>query len=341
MPAITMKDRQNLPDLAKPIAAKIEALGFRWEFDYEYPVPDPDKTQRLQIRDADHVAQPSEVNRYAAAMKRGVKFPPGVVTKDGYFVDFNTRAKAASKLGWPTFQAFILDVNYQSADQFKKDAVLLLAGAFNADAGNRLTRAETVKLVKSMATSGDFEPARVETVLNLTPGTASNVYAQARAEARAERLGVPFNGSVPPSHRTKLGQTGEKITDAPWRETVRLTQDAGLTTEELRDLITRILADTEGDSSRLMLLANERAVRGAQISHYKASGRKRPPASTNLRARLAFINSFSGKTGELVDRNPETAREYLELVSAAAQILRQVERAQSEAIAAELPLEVR
>src|SRR6185312_8470394 len=92
--APAIKDKNSLPDYAKPVADKIEKLGFKWEFDYEFPVPDPDKTQRVQIRDVAHIAKQADVNIYAAALKRGDKFPPGVVTKDGRFVDFNTRAKA-------------------------------------------------------------------------------------------------------------------------------------------------------------------------------------------------------------------------------------------------------
>src|SRR5258708_32944699 len=92
---LTPKDRDKLPDWAKSTASKIEDLGFRWEFNWEYPVPDLDTVQRVQIRDEAHIGQASEVRLYAEAMKRGDKFPPGVVTQDGRIVDFNTRARAA------------------------------------------------------------------------------------------------------------------------------------------------------------------------------------------------------------------------------------------------------
>ena len=69
--APAIKDMSDLPDYAKPTAARIENLGFKWEFDYKYPIQAPDTVQRVQIRDAAHEAPPAEVTRYAAAMKRG------------------------------------------------------------------------------------------------------------------------------------------------------------------------------------------------------------------------------------------------------------------------------
>ena len=50
--APAIKDRSDLPDYAKPTADKIEALGFKWEFDYKYPIQAPDTVQRVQIRNS-------------------------------------------------------------------------------------------------------------------------------------------------------------------------------------------------------------------------------------------------------------------------------------------------
>ncbi|MFZ0230470.1 MAG: hypothetical protein WAL41_26800, partial [Mycobacterium sp.] len=112
--ATAIKDKSALPDYEKSTADRIENLGFKWEFEYKYPIQAPDTVQRVQIRKDQH-APPAEVTRYAQAMKRGDQFPPGVVTKDGRYVDFNSRAMAAHKLGWLDFPAFILNVRVDSA----------------------------------------------------------------------------------------------------------------------------------------------------------------------------------------------------------------------------------
>ena len=79
--ATAIKDKSDLPDYAKSTADRIENLGFKWEFEYKYPITEnPDTVQRLQIR-KDQQAPPAEVARYAAAMKRGDQFPPGVVAQ--------------------------------------------------------------------------------------------------------------------------------------------------------------------------------------------------------------------------------------------------------------------
>jgi hypothetical protein len=333
MPVITMKDRHLLPDNAKPTAARIEQLGFKWKYDSDYPVPDPDKAQRLQIRDEQHIAPTADINRYALAMKRGDKFPPGVVTEDGYCVDYNTRAAAAHKLGWPTFHAFIVDVRYATATGFQRDSLMLLGAAFNSGHGKGLTRAEQIKIIRQVQAGGNYDAGRVEAYLNLSKNMASNVYAQVRAEDRAQRLGIPFNGSVTASNRAMLAQRVEKLSDQPWKEIARLAQDSGMTGEDLSDLCNRVNAETSGDAARLAIIATERDARDAQIRRFTATGKKRPPASSNLRKRLGFILDYQERVGDLVDYNPTTAKDYLEQVATAAAVLRRLERAQSEATA--------
>jgi hypothetical protein len=326
--------RQNLPDYAKPTADKIEKLGFKWEFDYEFPVPDPDKTQRLQIRDAAHLAPARDVTSYAEAMKRGDRFPPGVVTRDGRFVDFNTRARAAHKLHWPTFAAFILNVDYSRATEAERDRLQLLGASFNTTHGNRLTRAEITANVRAVAASGgDFTPERVAGLLGISGSRTASIFAVFKAEQRADRLGVPFNGSVTESNRAKLGQKSAKFTDRPWREITRLAQDAGLTSTELADLCDRVQAVTDGEDAQVAVVQAERTARDTQIANFTATGKKRPPASSELRARLGFICGYAGRAGELVEYNPDAAADFLRQVEEAAGILREVATAQAESMA--------
>jgi hypothetical protein len=330
MPTIT--SRQSLPDYAKPTADKIERLGFRWEFDYEYPVPEPDKTQQVQVRDAEHLAPQPEVTKYAAAMKRGDKFPPGVVTRDGRYVDFNTRAKAAHKLGWPHFPVFILNVNYAAATESERERVQLLAASFNTTHGNRLTRAELTYNVRMVAGNPDWTPEQVAKLLGITNGTVGAIFAQFRAEQRARQLGVPLNGAVTDSNKGILGQRSPKFTDRPYREIVRLTQDAGLTSHELRDLCNRVLAAGTEDE-QVGVVQAERASREAQIAHFTATGRKRPPLSSELRKRLGFILGHETDVGNLLDLNPETRADYIQQLDQAVAVLRAIADAQRQALA--------
>lgn len=323
--ASTITDRKNLPDNAQPIADQIEKLGFKWEFNYQYPLPQPDKVQRLQIRGIP--APGPEVLKYAAAMKRGDTFPPGVVTKDGRFVDFNTRAKAAWKTNRRDFPVFVLTTSYEAASETERERMFLLGAAFNSHGPKPLTRSELADLVGKIR-GKDWTAERVAALLGVTTSRVSTVFAQRKAEQRAERLGVPFNGSVTSSTRSMLGQRDEKLNDPPFAAITRLTQDAGLTTEELRDLCNRVQAETGSDEEKVAVVDAERKARQAQIDNYRATSRRRPPLSSETLKRTRYIEGFVDKIADLVDYNPNTGADYLASVERAAQVLTALAEAQ-------------
>jgi hypothetical protein len=327
-----IKDMSDLPDYAKSTAARIEALGFKWDFDFKYPIEAPDTVQRVQIRDEAREAPSAEVTRYAAAMKRGDQFPPGVVTRDGRYVDFNTRAKAAYKLGWPDFPAFILNVRFDNASDSERERLYLLGAAFNTTAGKRLDRKEVADIIRKVAGNPDWSVPQVAKLLGLTESTVKSVFAQFRAEDRAERLGVHFNGSITESNKALLGQRSEKLTDQPFTEIAKLTQEAGLTSTELRDLCNRVDAEAGSEDAKIAVIQAERDAREAQIAHFKATAKKRPPESVNLRKRLGWITGFNAKVADLLDYNPATATDYLKQVEEASALLTQLAEQQRQAI---------
>jgi hypothetical protein len=325
--ATTITDRKNLPDNAQPIAEQIEKLGFKWTFDYQYPIPSPDKTQRVQIRA--NPAPSSEVTKYAAAMKRGDVFPPGVVTKDGRFVDFNTRSKAAWKTGRRDYPVFVLNAVFEGATESERERLYLLGAAFNTHGPKPLTRTELAEAV-SQIKGRDWTAERVAALLGVTQSRVNIVFAQRKAEQRAERLGISFNGSVNPSNRALLGQRGEKLNDPPFAAIASLAQDAGLTGEELRDLCNRVQAVSGSDDERVALVNSEREARQAQIDNYRATARRKPPLSSEMLKRTRYIEGFAGSAGELVDYNPNTGESYLRSVERAALVLDELAQAQRE-----------
>ena len=329
--AAAIKDKTDLPDYAKSTADRIEALGFKWEFDYKYPIQAPDTVQRVQIRDTAHEAPAAEVTRYAAAMKRGDQFPPGVVTRDGRYVDFNTRAKAAWKLGWPDFPAFILNVRFDGATDSERERLLLLGAAFNTTAGKRLDRKEVADIIRQVAGNPDWTVQQVAKLLGLTESTVKSVFAQFRAEDRAERLGVHLNGSITESNKAMLGQRSEKLTDRPFTEIAKLTQEAGLTSGELRDLCNKV-QEAGSEAEKVDIIRAERDARDAQIAHFKATAKKKPPESVNLRKRLGWIAGFNTNVTELLDYNPTTAVEYLKQVEEASELLKRLAEYQRSAM---------
>jgi hypothetical protein len=326
-----MATTTDLPVWAMSTKNQIEALGFKWKFDWEYPVPSPETTRRVQIRDETHVGQKSEVSQYAEAMKRGDKFPPGVVTKDGRIVDFNTRSRAAHKLGWPTFPVFIIQEDFEGADELTRQRFRLLGAAFNTGGPKSLTRAELSDIIRDVAASpGDWDTNKVSEHLHVPRGTVNAIFAQYRAEKRAELLGVSFNGTVTSSARATLGQRSEKLADKPFREITKLVQEAGMSTSDVADLCKRVIDVTTGDEDRLTLIQAEREARDQQIAGYKASGKRRPPLSSRVRTYAEFFVSHKDKVSELVDTNPNTRGDFLAMINEAHMVLSHLVTAQRE-----------
>lgn len=329
--SIRITDYDQLPAWARPVADQIQAFGFKWEFDPMYPISDAYTTQRVQVRDEEHIGQKSEVTHYAEAMKRGTQFPPGVVTTDGRYVDFNTRARAANKIGWATYPAFIINVHFANAGEADANRVRLLGAAFNTKGPKPLTREEQADIIKHFADDPAWKAEKLADHLGVTPATVTNVFAQVRAERKAAKLGVPFNGAVTSTVRATLGGKVEKLTDPLFREITRLTQDAGLNSRELRDLCSKVQEAPGSESDKLQVVSNWRQEREPQIAHYKASGKVLPPPPVELRKRLGFILGYEGRAADLVDYNPSTAAEYLAKVETGARVLSQLADAQRRA----------
>ena len=330
---ISNKEKDKLPDWALSTVNQVEDLGFsRWAFDPLYPVLNPDDMQRVQIRDEGHVGQRSEVLKYAEAMKRGDKFPPGVVTKDGRIVDFNTRAKAAYKLGWPTFPVIVIQEDYDGADAFTTERFHILGAAFNTGGPKPLTRKElSDQIRRAAADSENWDTNKLSKHLHVKRTIIQGVFAEFRAEKRAEALGISFNGSVNPSTKAMFGQRSEKLADEPFREAVRLTQDAGLTGEEASNLVKAVIAITTGDADRLTYIANERTARDQQIASFVGGGKRKPALSSMVRPKVEFILQFADAIDSLVDHNPNTREEYLELIDKAETVLSRLVVAQRRA----------
>ena len=243
-------------------------------------------------------------------------------------MDFNTRAYAAHKLGWPTFPAFVINVDYDTCTSIERERVHLLGAAFNTKGPKPLTREEIADTVEKVSGNPDWTATRVAQHLGVSQGTVNSVFAQVRAKRRAEKLGVHLNGSVTATNVAALGQRSDKLTDRPFQEIARLTQDAGLETRELRDLLRKVEEVTGSDEEKVAVIDAERAARETQIAHYKATGKAKPPKSVELRRHLAFTLDNRDDPGAMAEYNPATAAEHLAKVTEAIEILELVRDAQ-------------
>ena len=99
--------------IARPVIDLVERFGFQCELVDEYSLPD--LARRLQIRNEKNYAPSGKVQEIRAAIERGERLPPIVVTKDGHLVDGNTRVTAAQRTKSPYIHVVVLGVNYEGA----------------------------------------------------------------------------------------------------------------------------------------------------------------------------------------------------------------------------------
>jgi hypothetical protein len=308
--AATITDHNKLPDEARTTANLIKRLGFNWELDLRYPTPDP-SSKRVQIRDEKHYSPTAEVSKYAAAMARGDKFAPIVVTRDGYLLDGNTRSEAARRNKYPDITAFVLDRDWEGAPEQVKRRMHLLGAGFNIRNGRGIDRKEQMDAVLAVGTGTDYDAARIAALLGVSAGFVNGVLSEQKARERAQRLDIHVNGSVPSSQLRRLGQA--PLNDEPFKVMLKLTQDAGLSVGEINELIKKV-RDAGSDSAALELLTQVREDRKDQIAEYSAVGKSRPAHSSQLRQRLGFVLGFEDNPSALVELNPtlvDTQRDIL------------------------------
>jgi hypothetical protein len=221
----SIKTRQQLPDTAKQAADLIETLGFQWELDFEYATPDPAK--RIQIREEVHYTPRPMVMQIAAAMARGDKMPPVVVTKDGYLIDGNTRTAAARHNKYPAVQALVLSDSYEGCTEKVERRLQLLGAAFNARHGKGIDRQEIRRAVEKIGADTSYDGTRIAALIGVTDATVKGLLAEMKARKRADDAGLHLNGSVGATVLQKLGQASEKLNDEPFLQVTKLAQDTG------------------------------------------------------------------------------------------------------------------
>lgn len=329
-----LRKRSELPPSATFTVDLVENLGFPWAFDYDYPTP-PNTERRVQIRDDAHYAPKDQVIRYAASMKRGEKFAPIVVTKDGFLVDGNTRVEASIRNSFPTLHAIVIDENWDGASEGVKSRLHVLGAAFNVRNGKGIDRREIAAAVRALAADDSYDSARIATLLGVTDRMAQDIIAEKRARDRAEREGVDLNGSIPTTQLRQMGKSSSKLNRAPFMELLRLVQDAGLSTGDLSDLIGRVhgAQQSGSDDDALRLIEAERAARREQIQEFRARGKAKPAQATMLRQRLGFLLGFEEAPSKLVEHSPSLAGKHMQMIDLSIRLLQRVRTAQESAVA--------
>lgn len=284
-------------------AEEINSKQLGWAFVVDYPLV---TSKRIQVRNIAHLAPRQEISDYAQAMKAGDQFPPVIVTQDGWLVDGHTRTEAAKKIGWDTFPALVLNVNYGDLDPKSplRKTLLKLGAAQNNKHGRRMTAADVAALIEQVA-EGET-PKQIQRDMHVGYSTANTVWNAARAKRKAESLGITVSDTLSNSHLKLMGGKLEKYTDEVWGAVFSLMQDAHLGTGEMNALVLRVEA-LHTTEERLRLLNSEREQHQPAIN---ATYRIPPSQARRVKQGLGFLLKRENTPDLLVEKDPVKAIEY-------------------------------
>ena len=310
--------------IARLVIDLVERFGFQWEAQDEYPLPD--LGQRIQIRNERNYAPSAMVQAIRAAMERGERLPPIVVTKDGHLVDGNTRVTAAQLNKMFYIHAVVLDVEYEGGSAEEQRRLYTLGTAFNARHGKGINRDELRRAVAQIGADPTYSATRIAALIGVTDRVVLGLLTEKKARDRAEDLGLHPNGSVNAARLKVMGGQSD-MHNEPFMALFSLIEDTGMSVADIKDLAQRA-RDTKSDQGALDVLHQERAVRKYQIAIYQASGKSVPPAAAKLRQRLGFILKYEDTPEDLLEHNPMLAQDYVETIDRSIAVLQALKESQ-------------
>lgn len=314
--------KKDLPGTAQVVVDRVELLGHGWSYAASRPLADT--ARRVQVRDEEALAPPREVAKYAQLLRKGVRMPPVIITRDGYLVDGSTRTEAARKIGLVTFPAVILDVNYENAPETMVHDLIILGAAFNLSHGRGMSAANVERVIAQVADEDD-SPAELARKLGISSSTATTVINMMKARKKAAALGVKLDESLSISHLKLLGGKLAKYTDPVMRELMLLTQDAKLSTPDAVSLCRRLEA-LSTEPARLEALEAERASYAEVIN---GDGNPQPSRAAKLRQALGYLIKQSDPA-RLIEMAPAARANHVRVLDAASRQLQAVIAAQRE-----------
>ena len=199
----------------------------------------------------------------------------------------------------------------------------MLGAAFNLKNGKGIDRKATYRAVAKIGEDKSYDGTRIVALLGVTDSTVKGMLSEMRARKRADMVGINLNGDVTASSLKLLGQSSDKLDDAPCREVASLAQDTGMSVSELRDVITQ-LKEAGSEEAKLQIIAEQRSARRLQIAERQASGKAKTPIAAQLRQRLGFINKYEIQPWDLAEYNPDLVDRHRESIQRAIAVLQRL-----------------
>jgi hypothetical protein len=298
------------PPIEQSTLNLLDQYSFAWRYEADHPLPDAGR--RKQIREEAHNAPPREVDRIRAALAAGRFVPPTIVTRDGYYVDGNTRGGAYEKSGVRRAHAIVLDVDFETASSDVQRRLKGLGAALNLAHGNRLTPAETRDAVITLAEDPNLDTTRIAELLGEPRNTVARIMRRERGRKWLTEQGFETNGTVTDGLLSVFATRFNDWNAEPAKRITELAMNADLKADEVKDLARRVEA-TDSDVAATEVLDTAAAELSNRIERVKYQGRGRPTHAGKVRRGMGIVASLLDGDGleRGVDTDPATAVAYL------------------------------
>lgn len=307
----------NTPHEFQKIIEEIDRLGIEWTEEAQYDLSKLSKDRRVQVRDAANLAPKEMVTQYIAQMEVS-KFPPIVVTLDGWTVDGNTRVEARQARKEKFHPALILQTEYHSAGEKRQAELRALGATLNQGGSQRLTGAEVRRMVADLLAL-NWKAEHIARSIGASNQQITQVKREIAATKKLEKVGLDPKKYKDASLRALGADKAVNINDVPFKELASLAADAGFTSGEISSTAT----DMRALSSDQLAIDHVQKLRSAseqRIREHALTGNGGPPASRQLRQHLGFVVKFAGKEEELLEAFGKGA-EHAEAIDKAINVL--------------------
>lgn len=300
---------------------EIERLSLNWheEAQFDLSLLSPDR--RVQVRDTEHYAPKAQVSQYAIQMGE-VQFPPIIATRNNWLVDGNTRVGAKQVRKDKFTPAIVIDADYGKDP--KVDAKLhALAATMNQIGGQRLTPQEIKSVTRTLAQQG-WKADAIGRAVGAKPSQVSNVRRELSAEEKFAKVGfTDLRKLGGPIVRVFGDANIVNLNDIPYKNLAELARDANLNVNEIREL-TGEMRKTGSDAGMIQFVSDKRAEMSERIKEHALIGNGKPPASSQLRRHLGYVNGHASNPNALVEHAPAAMAEHLKAVEDAIAVLQAV-----------------
>lgn len=307
----------------------LKQYALDWTYEADHPLPEAGK--RKQIRDEKHNAPVKEVKRIRAALAAGRRVPPVVITRDGYYVDGNTRGAAYEKAEVKRAHAVVLAVDYEKASPEQQRKLKGLGAALNIVHGNRLTPDEVREAVLTLAEDPTLAhyPSRIAELLGESKADVARVLKLERGRTFIRSHGHTVNGNMTAG---VLNVFAARFSDWHTEPAVKITDialTADLSAAELTDLARKVEATTS-DSEAMTVLTEAEAELQDRVRRVAFHGKGKPTIAGKLRRALGNVTRFTEEIDRAVDDDPSSARGYFDDLNNAIDGLTRLRDAQAQ-----------